>query len=161
MKGIRIESNELQMTSICCGRLTKRCPPQAEHTPSTAVDVPLSGCAKWVSALLRWRGGQLNLGVRRRGTIVADAELIELWSAIRRDFDTAISLLPANPTEHNGGIARLEECLEHNELELALDELEALGESNSMPSEFWQALAVAAGRMCLTAHHARLTFIWP
>ena len=87
---------------------------------------------------------------------MADAALRRLWSAVREDFDRARALLPDNPVESEGRVARLVEWLDHNELELALDELEALGETNAVPPAYWQALASAAERMGLVGHHARL-----
>ena len=46
----------------CLGRLPAD--PGEDPPRSTRVDVPLWGCAQWVSALLQFRGGQLNLGGR-------------------------------------------------------------------------------------------------
>ncbi|HVS34468.1 MAG TPA: hypothetical protein VMS17_02735 [Gemmataceae bacterium] len=88
---------------------------------------------------------------------MADAALRQLWQAVRRDFDQARALLPSVPAEDDGSVARLDEWLDHNELELALDELEALGEDNAAPPDFWHALASAAERMSLAEHKARLS----
>jgi hypothetical protein len=52
---------------------------------------------------------------------------------------------------------RLDEWLDHNELELALDELESPGEDNSVAPEYWQALVAAAERMGIDDRRARLT----
>lgn len=41
------------------------------------------------------------------------------------------------------------EFLDHNELELALYELECLGEDNAVPPEYWRKLAEAARLMDL------------
>lgn len=38
----------------------------APHPPP--VDAQLPGCAQWVSALFRWRGGQVDRSVRRQKT---------------------------------------------------------------------------------------------
>jgi hypothetical protein len=87
---------------------------------------------------------------------MADAELHRLWAAVIRDFNQAREMLPIHPRESEGSMDRLTEWLDHNELELALDELEALGEDNDAPKEYWHMLAVAAERMKLEAHQARL-----
>jgi hypothetical protein len=87
---------------------------------------------------------------------MADAELRQLWAAVRRDLDRARTLLPPQPVEGEGSLDRLAEWLDHNELDLALDELELLGEDNSAPAPFWQALRTAAERMGLTQHAGRL-----
>ncbi len=88
---------------------------------------------------------------------MADARLRQLWEAVRRDFDRARALLPSPSAENKGSVARLGEWLGHNELELALEELEALGEDNAAPRDFWEALASVAERMNLAEHKARLT----
>jgi hypothetical protein len=46
-----------------------------------------------------------------------------------------------------GTLDAFEEFLEHNELELAWDELEAVGARVSAPAEFWRKLARAAALM--------------
>jgi len=87
---------------------------------------------------------------------MTDEALSRLWAAVRRDFDTARSLLPSPPAENQGSESRLNEWLDQNELELALDELEALGENNAAPPAYWQALVSAAERMGLAQHKDRL-----
>ncbi len=87
---------------------------------------------------------------------MADAELMALWTAVRCDLDSARELLPIPPAEVTGRAADVSEYLRHNELELALDELEALGAYNVMPPGYWRALASAAGRTGLCEHQARL-----
>jgi hypothetical protein len=88
---------------------------------------------------------------------MADAALRRLWAAVRRDFDRARALLPSPPAEAEGSAARLAEWLDHNELELALDELEALGEDNAALPAYWEHLRSAAERMGLAEHVARLS----
>lgn len=83
--------------------------------------------------------------------------LRQLWAAVRRDFDQARALLPSAPVEVEGNIARLTEWLDHNELELALEELEALGEDNQAGVAYWSCLHSAAVRMELTEHVKRLS----
>jgi hypothetical protein len=88
---------------------------------------------------------------------MADAELRRLWVAVRQDFDRARALLPAPPAEAEGSVGRLAEWLDHNELELALGELEALGEDNTAPPAYWRELASAAERMGLAEQAERLS----
>jgi hypothetical protein len=88
---------------------------------------------------------------------MADASLGQLWSAVLDDFARAQSLLPERSPESDGGMTRLAEWLAHNELELALDELELLGENNAVPPAFWEALASAAERMGLVGQQERIT----
>lgn len=87
---------------------------------------------------------------------MADDALLDLWSAVCHDFDVARGFLPKQPIEKEGNVERLNEWLEQNELELALDELEMLGDDNRSPTEYWQALASAAARMGLGEHQSRL-----
>jgi len=47
-------------------------------------------------------------------------------------------------------VSGFEECLRHNEMELALDELEDLGLTNAPPPEFWRQLVQAAENMGLS-----------
>jgi len=47
------------------------------------------------------------------------------------------------------------EYLEHNELELAIDEIEAISGSFEVPLQFWQCLIKAANRMGLKEHSKR------
>jgi hypothetical protein len=65
-------------------------------------------------------------------------------------------MLPLLPAECEGSVARLDEWLDHNELELALDELESLGVDNAAPPAYWQVLMSAAVRMGLADHTVRL-----
>ncbi|MCU7885576.1 MAG: hypothetical protein KZQ82_15400 [Candidatus Thiodiazotropha sp. (ex Lucinoma annulata)] len=45
--------------------------------------------------------------------------------------------------------------LKHNEMVLALDEIEAISDSFEVPKEFWQCLLRAANRMNLKEHSKR------
>lgn len=47
------------------------------------------------------------------------------------------------------------EYLDHNELELALDEIEAISDSFELPREFWQCLIKASNSMGLKDHSKR------
>ena len=51
---------------------------------------------------------------------------------------------------------RIQQYLDHNELELALDEREHLGEHASAPIEFWAELRSAAEEMRLAGHYERI-----
>ena len=68
----------------------------------------------------------------------------ENWRAARKGLQRARALLPSNPTRADaqgrevGSLAQYEEFLAHSELELALGELESLGELNEVPCEYWQ-----------------------
>ena len=53
--------------------------------------------------------------------------------------------------------SRYREFLEANELELALDELEALASQTRCSPDLWRALLSAANRMGLTEHATRLS----
>jgi hypothetical protein len=88
---------------------------------------------------------------------MASPDLLKLWEDVRGDFDRARSLLPMQLAESEGSLARLAEWLYHNELGLALDELQALGEDNAATSEFWRALRSAAERMGLAEQAERLS----
>ena len=57
--------------------------------------------------------------------------------------------------EERGSVKRYREWLDHNELELALDELEALAEINAVQRAFWESMLSAADEMKLTDHAER------
>ena len=78
-------------------------------------------------------------------------DLERSWSITRSHFSTALSYLPPEPVGGDEGwsLPRYQEWLEHNELELALDELAGLGEANMAPKAFWQELIAAANNMGL------------
>jgi hypothetical protein len=88
---------------------------------------------------------------------VTRAELERVWADVRQQLDTAARLLPSQPrkTDEGGSIDSYRGWLEHNELELALDELELLGEANRVPRDYWIALATACRLMGLEAREAR------
>ena len=82
-----------------------------------------------------------------------------MLQSIGEFLDRAIGLLPANPVEGDEGgfrVDRFREWMEHNELELALDELEGLGIDNVVPREFWAELRGAAREMGLGDHIERI-----
>lgn len=80
------------------------------------------------------------------------AELERSWATTVRHLKAARAQLPKVPTPGAEGasLSGFEECLHHNEMELALDELEDLGLTNAPPSEFWRDLMRAAENMELT-----------
>jgi hypothetical protein len=85
--------------------------------------------------------------------------LEESWRRTRGHLDAAARLLPAAPKRgsEGGSFAAYLDWLEHNELELALDELLLLGEANSVVTEFWQALLDTANEMKLDARAAHIS----
>ncbi|MBA3426895.1 MAG: hypothetical protein ACR2HO_12895 [Rubrobacteraceae bacterium] len=79
------------------------------------------------------------------------------WRRIRFHLGKARNLLPLTTREdiETGSLDRFENWLGHNELELALDELEGLGELNTCSSQFWRELLRAARNMGLREHSSR------
>jgi len=77
--------------------------------------------------------------------------LKESWRITKQHFEAARALLPSSlieyPESEQGSLKGFEEYLAYNELELALDELEGLGDANHCSAEFWQELAAAAENM--------------
>lgn len=80
------------------------------------------------------------------------AELERCWTATARHLKAARDQLPEElaPGAEGATLSGFEECLRHNEMELALDELEDLGLTNTPPPEFWRHLARAAENMELS-----------
>lgn len=78
-------------------------------------------------------------------------ELQRNLAATARHLNAARQLLPDNspPGADGATIGGFEECLRHNEMELALDELEDLGLTCNPPAEFWRRLMYAAENMAL------------
>ena len=72
------------------------------------------------------------------------------WAVTRRHLDAAARMLPEER------LAEYRSWLEHNELELALDELAAIGDALHPPRGFWEELARAAANMRLDEKAARL-----
>ncbi len=78
-------------------------------------------------------------------------ELEKSWKITRTYLAAARALAPADSSS-NKSIALLkshDENLSHNELELALDDLETLGEETNCGREYWLALVAAADQMGL------------
>ena len=80
------------------------------------------------------------------------AELERSWAATAKHLNAARNQLPKVPAPGVEGatVGGFEECLRHNEMELALDELEDLGLTNEPPPEFWRQLVQAAENMGLS-----------
>lgn len=84
-------------------------------------------------------------------------DLKESWAITKRHLETGVSLLPENvhSDPEAGSVERFKDYIEHNELELALDELEGLGEANPCGPSFWKELLVAAETMQLSKQAER------
>ena len=80
------------------------------------------------------------------------AELERSWATTARHLNAARNQLPKvlAPGAEGATVSGFEECLRHNEMELALDELEDLGLTNEPPPEFWRQLVQAAENMGLS-----------
>ena len=92
---------------------------------------------------------------------VRRTELEKSWARTRSYLDNAFVQLPTSPTEgeegeEGGSMQKYREWLDYNELELALDELEMLGEANGLGTSFWESLLRAAAEMELDDHTVRL-----
>lgn len=82
-------------------------------------------------------------------------ELWKRWQVTKSYLRFAAQLLPDSLIKNDGGDSAQEigslhvynEYLEHNELGLALDQLEEVGELNTVPPAYWKNLANAAQTM--------------
>jgi hypothetical protein len=89
-------------------------------------------------------------------------DIHESWRITIHHLENARKLLPmpAAPDPDGATIDRYKEWLAYNELELAFDELEAIGLVNACPPAFWQELGIAAENMGLRERanrcHARI-----
>jgi hypothetical protein len=83
--------------------------------------------------------------------------LRESWNVTCSHLERARTLLPSDLSVDPdvGSLERYHEWMEHNELELAFNELEGLGEINECPQAFWQELLAAAENMQLDRHAQR------
>jgi hypothetical protein len=104
--------------------------------------------------VVRWARWQLNATLDGQ---VDRSELRALWQKVGDRLSAADALLPAyvRRGDEGGSIEGYRDYRDHNELELALDELEMLGEANDVPDEYWSALATAAQLMSLEEHEQR------
>jgi hypothetical protein len=76
-------------------------------------------------------------------------ELKASWSRSRGHLENAFAQLSPTAAE------TFHEFIEHNELELALEELERLGDATSAKGLFWESMLKAALEMKLDGHAAR------
>ena len=74
----------------------------------------------------------------------------DLWKLIEADLERARRTLPAELASDRA-LVEYQEFLDHNELELACDVLEAYAEDHPVSREFWLALLAAAEKMKLSA----------
>lgn len=83
-------------------------------------------------------------------------ELERMWAATAKHLSAARAQLPEVPAPGVDGatISGFDECLRHNEMELALDELEDLGLTNAPSAAFWRHLIFAAESMELSERAA-------
>lgn len=82
--------------------------------------------------------------------MLRNSKLLSLWKAVETCIEAA-TLLPS-PTrdgEEGGKVESYQEWIEHNELGLALDEMEMIGEVNDVPDQYWLELEGAARLMNL------------
>jgi histidinol-phosphate aminotransferase len=79
---------------------------------------------------------------------MATPELIEKWQTIDADLRRARRTLPPE-ADSNSLVLEFQDFLNHNELELACDMLEAYGDSHPVSREFWLALRDASMKMKL------------
>jgi hypothetical protein len=78
----------------------------------------------------------------------ASMDLPKLWTLIRADLAKARNALPAQAASDQA-IVEYQNFLDHNELELACDMLEAYAKDWKPAGEFWLALRDAASKMGL------------
>ncbi len=87
-------------------------------------------------------------------------ELERSWAVTRKHLDAAREVLSVagldGTIEARKLISEYNEFLAHNELELALDMLEAAADGQSAPQEFWQHLIRAARNMGLETRAQQL-----
>lgn len=81
-------------------------------------------------------------------------DLWDLWKLIEADLVRARSTLPSSAASERA-VLEYQSFLDHNELELACDMLEAYAEDHLVSREFWIALRDAATKMELSEHARR------
>lgn len=83
------------------------------------------------------------------------------WKRTEAHLKEARRELPVDPVPGHeiGSAADFQEFLDHNELELALDELEGMAYTNPSTARFWFSLRKAASEMQLEGHRDRYTRI--
>jgi len=83
------------------------------------------------------------------------------WKRTAAHLNDARSELPEDPApgDEGGTASDFQEFLDHNELELALDELEGMATTNPTTTHFWFCLRAAASEMALERHRDRYSKI--
>ncbi len=73
------------------------------------------------------------------------------WAITRKHLEKARSFLPTYPiqTDITESIEAYQDFIDHNEFELAMGQLEGLGEVHPCPKAFWKELKLAAQNMGL------------
>lgn len=76
------------------------------------------------------------------------------WKRTKAHLNDARTELPIDPVagEEGGTASDFQEFLDHNELELSLDELEGMATANPTTTHFWFSLRAAASEMNLERH---------
>jgi hypothetical protein len=95
---------------------------------------------------------------------MANLKRIKEWKIVRWHLEQARLVLPQDVLENTGELpdhelgtlTAYDEYLDYNELELALDQLEGLGELNDCRGGFWRSLEKAAALMGLEERAASL-----
>lgn len=92
---------------------------------------------------------------------MGNGNIKESWARTLRHLAACRFYLREHLDQESEGIWKAaQDYLHHNEFELALDEVEALGEKENAPPDFWHELLLAAENMSLSAHveryHAKL-----
>ena len=77
-----------------------------------------------------------------------------MWHSIEADLTRARQTLP-EVAAHHEAVRAYQEFIDHNELELACDNLERYAEAYPVSQEFWLALRDAATKMGLLDHASR------
>ena len=79
------------------------------------------------------------------------------WARTCAHLENAFGQLPPSPVdgEEGGSVKLYQDFLDHNELELALDELEMLGEANDVSPTFWKSLLEAVKELKITDRAVR------
>jgi hypothetical protein len=71
---------------------------------------------------------------------------LNLWASVKLDLARARNTLPGNAVS-DPLICRFQECIDHNELELACDMLEDYAEVHTVSNDLWLALRDATTEM--------------
>ena len=89
---------------------------------------------------------------------MVDEARLRRWKNVRCQLGAARELVKNDEkhraiSQRGNSLASFSEYLEHNELELALEQLEILGEKNRLTGDFWLHLAMAARCMDLSQRY--------